>query len=533
MRKFIPSHALVSRSSDPSWWTPECSESVTAKQRAWKRMTQAPSPQHLQSARQATRSCTAQLQRALVTHTARLKERLARGNLTDKQWWSTIKRAGGEQRNSSFPTISSPDGTEHVFNKDKANCFGQYFASKCSLDQDDITDSNIPPTRLRTQRIISNIHFRSPTVQRELQRLVASKATGPDNIPARVVKTCADVLCTPLSKLFALCFAKGRQPAIWKTARVVPVYKKKSKSSPSNYRPVSLLSILSKVMESIVNRSAVNFLERENVLSAHQFGFRRRLGTADLLTLLQHKWSSTIANRGSVHTLAVDIAGAFDKVSHEGALAKAQACGISGTLHTWLQDYLSNRYLRAVVCGQQSEVFPVKAGVPQGSILGPTLFVLYVNDCEDCLPGGSSLAVYADDTTLYKSLSSGDSIQNASSNLQQAVDAVAAWGSSWKIQFEPTKSQALTLSNHRPPIALPSIYFNNIPVAEEDEIKLLGVTFDRQLSFRSHLRNVSSKANQRLHFFKKVAQCPREVGSVQRLCPSYHGIQLPGVDGCL
>ena len=161
--------------------------------------------------------------------------------------------------------------------------------------------------------------------------------------------------------------------------------------------------------------------------------------------------------------------------------------------------------LRAVVCGQESEVFPVRAGVPQGSILEPTLFVLYVNDCEDCLPGGSRLAVYADDTTLYKCLSSGDSIQNASSNLQQAVDAVAAWGSSWKIQFEPTKSQALTLSNHRPPIALPSIYFNNITVAEEDEIKFLGVTFDRQLSFRSHLRNVSSKANQRLHFFKKVA----------------------------
>ena len=120
MTKFIPSRALVSRPSDPSWWTPECSESVTAKQRTWKRMTQAPSPQHLQSARQATRSCTAQLQRALVTHTTRLKERLARGNLTDKQWWPTIKRTSGEQRNS-FPTIRSPDGTEHVFNKDKAN----------------------------------------------------------------------------------------------------------------------------------------------------------------------------------------------------------------------------------------------------------------------------------------------------------------------------------------------------------------------------------------------------------------------------
>ena len=126
-----------------------------------------------------------------------------------------------------------------------------------------------------------------------------------------------------------------------------------------------------------------------NVLSAHQFGFRRRLRTADLLTLLQHKWSSTIANRGSVHTLAVDIAGAFDKVLHKGALAKAQACGLSGTPHTWLQDYLSNRSLRAVVCGQESEVFPVKSGIPRGSILRPTLFVLYVNVCEVYLLGGS------------------------------------------------------------------------------------------------------------------------------------------------
>ena len=191
------------------------------------------------------------------------------------------------------------------------------------------------------------------------------------------------------------------------------------------------------------------------MLPAYQFGFRRRLGTADLLTLLQHKWSSTIANRGSVHTLAVDIAGAFDKVSHEGALAKAQACGISGTLHTWLQGYLSNRSLRAVRTGVG--IIPRKSRSPQGSIRGPMLFVLYVNNCEDCLSGGSSLAVFTDDTTIYKCSSSGDSIQNPSSNLQQAVDAVAAWGSSWKIQFEPTESQALTLSNHRPPIALPSI----------------------------------------------------------------------------
>ena len=230
-----------------------------------------------------------------------------------------------------------------------------------------------------TQESIGSVHFRPGTVRRELRRLNSSKATGPDNIPARVLKECADALCKPLSRLFSLCYAKGRQPALWKTTRVLPIHKKKSKAQPNNHRPISLLGIISKVMEAIVNRTIVNFLEKENLLSAHQFGFRRKLGTSDLLTLLVHEWSSAIASHGAVHALAIDIAGAFDKVAHRGVLAKAQACGITGTLLAWLQDYLKDRSLQAVICGQESAQYPISAGVPQGSILGPMLFILYVN----------------------------------------------------------------------------------------------------------------------------------------------------------
>ena len=526
MKQFIPSRILVTRPTDPSWWTPECSDAVSAKQLAWKQMSRSPSPQHLVNARQATRACATRLQRAQALHTAQLRQRLASGNMTDKQWWSTIKRAGGVQRNSNFPTITGDDGKEHVLNHDKANCFAQYFASKCSLGQNDLTENNTPATRQRTQKSIGSVHFRPATVRRELRRLNSSKAIGPDNIPARVLKECADALCKPLSRLFSLCYAKGRQPALWKTARVVPIHKKKSKAQPNNYRPISLLSIISKVMEAIVNRTIVNFLEKEDLLSAHQFGFRRKLGTSDLLTLLQHEWSSAIASHGAVHALAIDIAGAFDKVAHRGVLAKAQACGITGTLLAWLQDYLKDRSLQAVICGQQSAQYPISAGVPQGSILGPTLFILYVNDCADHLPGGPSLAVYADDTTLYKCITCIGDIRDSSTQLQSAVDAVAAWGQSWKIQFEPTKSQALTLSCHRPPLVLPPISFNNVPVAEEDEIRLLGVLFDRQLSFRSHLRSIASKANQRMHFFKKVAPLLNVAG---KLC-LYKGFVRPTME---
>ena len=172
--------------------------------------------------------------------------------------------------------------------------------------------------------------------------------------------------------------------------------------------------------------------------------------------------------------------------------------------------------------------YPISAGVPQGSILGPTLFVFYVNDCADHLPGGPSLAVYVDDTTLNKCITCIGDIHVSSTQLQSAVDAVAAWGQSWKIQFELTKSQALTLSCHRPSLVLPPspISFNNVPVAEENEIRLLGAILDRQLSFRSHLRSITYKANQRMHFFKKVAPLLNMAG---KLC-LYKGFARPTME---
>ena len=136
-----------------------------------------------------------------------------------------------------------------------------------------------------------------------------SKATGQDGIPARVLKECASELALPLSKLFTLSFVTGACPAAWKIAMVVPVHKKKARSDPRNYRPVSLLPVMSKVMESLINRSLTNFLERQKVLSQHQFGFRRGLGTSDLLTKLHSEWSKAAGLGGSVYMLAVEIAG--------------------------------------------------------------------------------------------------------------------------------------------------------------------------------------------------------------------------------
>lgn len=285
--------------------------------------------------------------------------------------------------------------------KEKVDCFGLHFSRKCSLGANDVSTASSPGIRSRNSPGLSHTHhFRESNVRRLLSKLEISKATGPDNVPCRVLKECSAALARPVTNLFRLIFNTGKQPDSWKVTRVVPVHKRSSKSKARNYRPVSLLAVLSKVFESIVNHQLVSSLEKHTLLSSHQFGFRRGLGTSDLLTALHHQWATAAGLESTVRMLAVDIAGAFDRVSHTGLLLKLKHYGIGSKCLTWMESYLSRRCLEVVVDGQTSSRFPICAGVPQGSILGPTLFLIYVNDLENHLPPSIQLATYADDTTL-------------------------------------------------------------------------------------------------------------------------------------
>ena len=151
---------------------------------------------------------------------------------------------------------------------------------------------------------------------------------------------------------------------LWKVASVVPVFKKPPKSNPSNYRPVSLLPILSKAMESVVNHQLVAYLERYHLLPDSQYGFCQGRGTADVLTALQNEWTRTVASGGCVPIVAVDIAGAFDRVSHCGLIHKVQQAGVRGSLIAWLQDYLTGCHLQVTIGGRISDQYPISVGAP-------------------------------------------------------------------------------------------------------------------------------------------------------------------------
>ena len=203
--------------------------------------------------------------------------------------------------------------------------------------------------------------------------------------------------------------------------------------------------------------------------------------------------------------MAIDIAGAFDRVSHVGLLNKAERVGIGGPLLSWLRDYLSNLCLKVVTGGHASKKYPITAGVPQGSVLGPTHFILFASDIDQCLSHGVKLSSFADDTTVYSLIRPNDNLQEKAASLETTLSNLAAWGQQWRIQFEPTKSQRLILCNARKRPDFPPATFAGEIIADSDHLKLLGVTFDSKLGFQRHIHAVAVKASQRLGFLRRAA----------------------------
>ena len=186
-------------------------------------------------------------------------------------------------------------------------------------------------------------------------------------------------------------------------------------------------------------------------------------------------------------------------------------------------DYLSTRHLQVTVGGRCSSLFPDRAGVLQGSILGPTLFLIYVNDAHKCLAPGTDMGVYADDTTLYMLVRTDDCTATQSASLQQSLTALHAWGQKRKVQCEPTKSQCTTISRHQLQQQLPSPVFGDQQVPHDHQLKLLGVLFDDRLSYRAHLRQVSLRANSHLSLLRKASKNLSTAGRIT----TYHGFVRP------
>ena len=395
MNLFIPSKTVTTKTGDKAWFDDKCRRAANKKRRLFKKAKKSQTEASKVKFTEARHSFNQAEKQARRNYNNKLKKDLADKTLSSKKWWRIVNSLSGRNARSDIPVIEHQQ-VAHITARDKAETFCQTFAEKCTLQgAEDVAPHVLPSTSKSFDKIV----FKPKHVRKLLQHLKPDKATGPDLIPTKVLKECCAELASPLCQLFDLCFTNGIFPNQWKTASVTPIHKRGSKADPTKYRPISLLSNISKIMEAVVQKQLQQFLLANNLISSRQFGFRTGHSTADLLNILSQSWNNHLDHGDEVCVIALDIKGAFDKVWHNGLRSKLLAKGVSGRLLIWLQNYLSGRSIKVVMSGQASNNASINASVPQGSILGPLLFSVFIDDLVDVCD--NELYLYADDSTLF------------------------------------------------------------------------------------------------------------------------------------
>lgn len=253
-----------------------------------------------------------------------------------------------------------------------------------------------------------------------LLNLKTKTCCGPDDIPNTFLRRYAESLGKFLVVLFRASLMYGMLPEDWRAARVVPVFKKGDRSLPQNYRPISLTSSCCKLIEHIIANHILDYLKEHAVLTPWQHGFRKGYSTVTQLVTITHSFASVLDNNGQIDSIFLDFSKAFDKVPHDKLIFKLRTVGLSEMIISWITSYLSNRIQRVTI-GEQSGCLPVTSGVPQGSVLGPLLFLLYINDIVSVVVPGVCIRLFADDCALFKSISCAndqDGLQTSLNNIK-------------------------------------------------------------------------------------------------------------------
>ena len=298
-------------------------------------------------------------------------------------------------------------------------------------------DGPLPEFACRTDTVLNNIVFSVNDVKKKLLALKEDKAMGPDGMHPKLLKECAESLAVPFYIIFKKSISSGVIPADGKVARVRPIFKKGSRKKPGNFRPVSLTSVVWKMLESIIRDKIL--AHAESMLSVHQHGFLR--GKSCLTNLLEtlEAWTKSVDDGSGVDVVFLDYQKAFDTVPHKRLLKKLEAYGLTGKVLCWIKSFLTNRKMQVSLGDACSEWVEVSSGVPQGSVLGPLLFILYVNDIPEIVK--SAVKMFADDAKLFTSTES----VSKREELQKDLETLDKWSDDWLLKFNVAKCKRMHL----------------------------------------------------------------------------------------
>ena len=361
------------------------------------------------------------------------------------------------------------------------------------------------------QPMLPDSMYLSPSTADEVKKIITSLKSKPQNIhrpSSKIYKFIVNEIASPINMIFNKIIENGLYPDVLKRACVTPVFKSGDKHNASNYRPINSLNILNTIIEKLLSRRINEFLKLHNIITDCQYGFRSGYSTNDAVIKLLHEAHFSLNHGRCCGVVSLDLSKAFDTVDHSILLSKLYNCGVRGVTYNILKSYLTNRTQFVAVNGIISSERPIDVGVPQGSVLGPLLFSLYVNDIPNILEK-ANVIMYADDTTLFYSH---DNINNVYEILNYNLAKIDKWLMANYLTLNVDKTNYILITNKR----LPNIHEHSIAIRDKvverkSKITFLGVTIDDKLRFKDHINLVCNKVSKSLGVINKLNYLPKNI----------------------
>ena len=493
----VPTKMTASNTSLP-WITTQTKRLIKNKKRWYQRAKKRDTPRSWRKYKEV-KSLAQKLCRA--SHDSYVRD-LISDDKSNKKFWSYVKN----KRTENVGTSDLVDNHKTIFKpKDKADVFNAQFSKVFSKP----CDTTYPTQTFDdNSKRLSNLKVTKKGVLSLLQNIKENKATGPDGIPGKFLKLCAFELHEVFTILFQKSLDLGTIPDEWKVAHISPLFKKGDKTKAENYRPISLTCIVSKLLEHIVHSNVMDFLDSKNYLTPFQHGFQQKRSCESQLLTTLRDFQESLNKKGQTDAILLDFSKAFDKVDHRLLLNKMYNLGISGPLLKWSSSFLSNRLQHVIVDGCKSDANKVLSGVPQGTVLGPLFFLIYINDiCQDLTPG-TRIRLFADDSLLYREIKTPEDTLI----LQRDLDTLQTWETRNKMEFHPGKCQVIRITNKITSMIEGSYNIHGVILQFSNSVKYLGVTIDSKLSFKEQCDSMCHRANFMLSFLERnFYRCPQKV----------------------
>jgi hypothetical protein len=424
-------------------------------------------------------------------------------NLT--KMWKTLNFIIGRKK-TKLSTTFKHNNLTLTDNQQIATHFNKYFSNVAKDSCNKIPATHLDPCTYMSTSVTNSLFF-SPTNEEEIDNVIAklkNSSPGFDEIEMKLIRHVKHDILSPLTHIFNQSFSMGIVPDHFKTAKVIPVYKTGDKANFSNYRPISILPAFSKILEKLAYKRIINYLDVNNILSESQYGFREGHSSDLAIQALSEKFYDIIDNDECMIGIFLDLSRAFDTLSHNILIRKLYYYGIRGTALDWVSNYLSGRKQFVSYNNSKSDTVDISLGIPQGSILGPLLFLLYVNDLCN-ISSKLYYILFADDSNMFVS---GSSLSDMCEVLNRELDLVSDWLKANKLLLNIAKSSFMIMSSHHKtydPVHY-NICIDHVEIQQVNQCKFLGVTIDSHLSWNSHIQYISNKISKGIGILLRARQ---------------------------